>query len=148
MNKYIRISLAVAALLLMSTMPSQAERGGGEHGGGWGGGHGGGWGGGGGGRGGGGGGGRGPEIGFGVGLGLGYPYYADPYYPYAPYYPYYNPVPIVQQPAGELYVQPAPQPTVEPTYWYYCKDPAGYYPSVQRCPSGWMKVVPSSPRPQ
>jgi hypothetical protein len=28
-------------------------------------------------------------------------------------------------------------------YWY-CRDPAGYYPDVQTCPSGWMQVVPNS----
>jgi hypothetical protein len=30
-----------------------------------------------------------------------------------------------------------------PSYWY-CRDPAGYYPDVQTCPSGWMQVVPNS----
>ena len=28
------------------------------------------------------------------------------------------------------------------TYWY-CRDPAGYYPDVQTCPSGWLQVVPN-----
>jgi hypothetical protein len=41
-------------------------------------------------------------------------------------------------------VQPAPQPE-EPNYWYYCHNPEGYYPYVKKCPSGWMKVVPSPP---
>ncbi len=31
-------------------------------------------------------------------------------------------------------------------YWYYCKNPAGYYPQVERCPDGWMQVVPSQPK--
>src|SRR3979409_137645 len=22
-------------------------------------------------------------------------------------------------------------------YWYYCRNPAGYYPEAQTCPSGW-----------
>jgi hypothetical protein len=39
-----------------------------------------------------------------------------------------------------------PQPP-ESGYWYYCKDAKGYYPYVKRCPSGWMKVVPSSSPP-
>ena len=65
-----------------------------------------------------------------------------------PYYPYYAPPPvIVQQPAPEIYVEPAPQ-TQEPSYWYYCQDPKGYYPYVKQCPNGWMKVVPSPPAPQ
>jgi hypothetical protein len=27
-------------------------------------------------------------------------------------------------------------------YWY-CGDPAGYYPDVQTCPGGWLQVVPN-----
>jgi hypothetical protein len=69
-----------------------------------------------------------------------YPYYSYPYYPY----PYYREPPvIVQQP--EVYVQPAPPPVQQPSYWYFCKEPQGYYPYVKQCPSGWMKVVPSPP---
>jgi hypothetical protein len=67
-----------------------------------------------------------------------YPYYSYPYYPY-----YREPPIIVQQP--DVYVQPAPAPTQQPTYWYYCKDPQGYYPYVKQCPTGWLKVVPAPP---
>jgi hypothetical protein len=28
-------------------------------------------------------------------------------------------------------------------YWY-CRNPAGYYPDVQTCPSGWLQVVPNN----
>jgi hypothetical protein len=28
-------------------------------------------------------------------------------------------------------------------YWYYCRDPAGYYPDVPTCPSAWLQVVPN-----
>jgi hypothetical protein len=49
---------------------------------------------------------------------------------------YYAPDPVaVQQPP--VYVQP-------PQYWYYCQNPAGYYPSVPQCPGGWMQVAPQS----
>lgn len=72
-----------------------------------------------------------------------YPYY--PYYSHYPYYPYYTAPPVViQQEPQEYIVQPAPEPE-ETDYWYYCQNPKGYYPYVQRCPSGWMKVVPSPP---
>ena len=66
-----------------------------------------------------------------------------------PYYPYYAQPPVViqQQPAPEIYVQPPPQ-AEEPSYWYYCQDPKGYYPYVKQCPNGWMKVVPSPPPSQ
>ena len=27
-------------------------------------------------------------------------------------------------------------------WWYVCRKPAGYYPNVRECPSGWEKVPP------
>lgn len=67
-------------------------------------------------------------------------------YPYGYPYPYGPPPVIVQQP--DVYVQPAPQQYVqpaEPSYWYYCRKPEGYYPYVKQCPGGWLKVVPTPP---
>ena len=79
-----------------------------------------------------------------VGVWLGPGWWGPPYYPL--YYPYYQPEQriVIEQP--EMYVQPAPQAEEQQNYWYYCKDPQGYYPYVKQCPSGWMKVVPSPPR--
>jgi hypothetical protein len=85
----------------------------------------------------------------------GYPYDLSPHYYYSddshsyythnpsdPYFPYFYVYP------GQMVVQPAPpadtrqgQPA-EPYYWYYCEGAQGYYPHVQQCPNGWMKVVP------
>jgi hypothetical protein len=65
-----------------------------------------------------------------------YPYYAYPY-PYYPYYDYAPPV-VVTPPPPTDYVQREPQPG----YWYYCQDPAGYYPTVAACPGGWVQVAP------
>jgi hypothetical protein len=60
---------------------------------------------------------------------------------WGPAYPYYEEPPVViQQQEPEIYEAPA-----EPSYWYYCRNPQGYYPYVKQCPNGWMKVVPSSP---
>jgi hypothetical protein len=91
-------------------------------------------------------GGHGGHVGVGVWLGPGwwgpYPYYYPPYY-----YPYYQEPPIVIEQQPEVYVQPAPQAEQQPIYWYYCKDPQGYYPYVKQCPGGWMKVVPTPPEP-
>ena len=28
-------------------------------------------------------------------------------------------------------------------YLYYCRDPGGFYPDAQTCPSGWLQVVPN-----
>ena len=62
------------------------------------------------------------------------------YYPYGYSYPYGD-VPFV------FYGNPGAA-EVEPqdsglNYWY-CRDPAGYHPDVQTCPSGWLRVVPNS----
>jgi len=140
--------------------------GGGGHSGGWsGGGHSGGW------HGGGWHGGHGhggSHFVWGVGIGFpgywgwGYPYYGYPYYAGYPYYygasyPYYADEPYygVYDPAPGSYIQrdmgSAPSssaPAGENQYSYYCPDPAGYYPQIQSCAKGWLKVVPDSgPRP-
>jgi hypothetical protein len=57
----------------------------------------------------------------------------------APVYPYPDPeVVVVDQPAP-----PGPPPA---QYWYYCRNPNGYYPYVPQCPGGW-ESVPASPPP-
>jgi hypothetical protein len=61
------------------------------------------------------------------------------FYP-APVYPYPDPYvpPVV--------VAPAPAPAAPPPssgLWYYCPNPAGYYPYVQQCPVPWTPVRPS-----
>jgi hypothetical protein len=68
--------------------------------------------------------------------------------------PYYYPYPyVVEQPTvivqpSEAYSQPAPQqPAPADSYWYYCRNPQGYFPYVKSCPEGWMKVVPTPPQP-
>ncbi len=62
---------------------------------------------------------------------LGPPFWWGP-----PDWPVYSPPVIIQSPP--VYIQnSAPTGT-----WYYCPDPAGYYPDVKECPSGWMTVVP------
>jgi hypothetical protein len=30
-------------------------------------------------------------------------------------------------------------------YWYYCRNPEGYYPYVKKCPDGWLPVAPLPP---
>ena len=65
------------------------------------------------------------------------------WYP-APVYPYpdpYTPSIIVQtSPTAQAPPTAPPQAPV----WYYCAQPAGYYPYVPECPSGW-KAVPATP---
>jgi len=79
----------------------------------------------------------GPSVGVYLGSPLwwgGWPY-ASPYsyYPYS--YPYYAP----SEPT--IYIERSDN--AAPTqYWYYCPDPAGYYPYVQNCSKPWMTVLP------
>ena len=76
-----------------------------------------------------------------------YPYYPHPYYYPAP--PYYYPPPVVTAPASPpVYIEQgedqaaSPQPS---NSWYYCDNPAGYYPYVKQCPGGWQAVAPRPP---
>jgi outer membrane protein OmpA-like peptidoglycan-associated protein len=79
--------------------------------------------------------------GWGWGPWWNYPYY--PYYPDYPYYPeYYSPAIEQQEPPS--YEQHSPRAQ---DYWYFCTSPEGYYPYIKKCPSGWLKVVPSSVQP-
>jgi len=96
------------------------------------------------------------------GYGRSYPYYRRPYYrPYNYGYPasrfygpaYFPPVAyppvVVVPPDPPVYIQQQPARLVPPppestvtNYWYYCENPAGYYPEVERCPSDWIKIPP------
>lgn len=160
MKRILLTSIAALALAVGSgaALAQHSGHGGGGHGGGghggWHGGHGGhgGWHG-------------GTRIGIGFGFpgfywgGWGYPYYAGyPYYSSYPYYaayPYsYSDEPVYADPGPSTYIQrdmnSAPQGSQGGAgqYSYYCPDPAGYYPQLQNCPKGWLKVVPeNSPRP-
>lgn len=80
-------------------------------------------------------------YGFG-GYGFGYPFYYPPYYSYPQtiVVPTTPPVYIQQQQA-----QPTQQAQPQTNYWYYCRDPDGYYPYVKTCPGGWLQVAPQPP---
>jgi len=57
------------------------------------------------------------------------------------------PVYVPSYPAPVVVEQPAPvyqeQPQTAQQVWYYCQDPAGYYPYVKQCPHGWQPVSPT-----
>ena len=88
-------------------------------------------------------------YGWGPGFGFLYPYA----YPYAAGYPLASvpliinatPIPqtyIQQEPVAEAATQPA---APGGNYWYYCTQPAGYYPYVQNCSQPWITVTPQNP---
>jgi hypothetical protein len=85
-----------------------------------------------------------------VGLYAGVPAYAPwavwgyPYYPGAVYDPSAAiPYPADAPPAAGSFSPPDEEQATAPSgYWYYCANPAGYYPYVQQCNSGWTPVAP------
>ena len=80
------------------------------------------------------------RIFIGPGFWWGGPAWWGPPYPY-----YYSAPPVVVQEAPPTYIQQ--QPPEQPAYWYYCPNPAGYYPKVKECPPGWLTVVPQATPP-
>ena len=121
------LALAILAAATIAAAPASAQHGGWRGGGGWHGGYHGGW-----------------HGGWGWGVSVGF---YDPWWPgYYAGYPYYSyaydpPVTVVQQ------AVPAQQAPAAPASWYYCDNPAGYYPYVQNCSSPW-RPVPATPPPQ
>jgi hypothetical protein len=68
-----------------------------------------------------------------------------------PVFPYPQEVPEIEYelPADDQSPQEYTQePPSDSNYWYYCKDPEGYYPNITDCPDGWMKVVPPPETPE
>jgi hypothetical protein len=82
---------------------------------------------------------HGPRVGWWWIVGGAWYWYPAPVYPYPDVY---TPPVVVQAPAA-----PPPQPQTLPQTWYYCDRPAGYYPYVPECASGW-KTVPATPPPR
>lgn len=72
--------------------------------------------------------------GYGFGsYGYGYPYYYPPAYVY--------PQTVIIPTAPSVYIQQQ-QAQPQTNYWYYCRNPDGYYPYVKNCPEGWLQVAP------
>lgn len=66
----------------------------------------------------------------------------------APWYPYYPSVVTVQSPQPVYYVEQNPVSSAAPLpsgWWYYCPNPAGYYPYVPSCTQPWQPVEPGPP---
>ena len=52
---------------------------------------------------------------------------------------------VVEQGVVEERQPAAPQAaTQQPGYWYYCTEPAGYYPYVNTCSRPWIAVDPTA----
>jgi hypothetical protein len=70
------------------------------------------------------------------------------YYPYD-YLDTYPPAVSLIQPADVIYIQKPELDELEAAspHWYYCYEPAGYYPSVTECSGDWypMPQLPDGP---
>jgi hypothetical protein len=71
-----------------------------------------------------------------------YPGYASDYY----YYGDYGDEAYPDEGYGDDYA-PGPDEN-DGYYWYYCSNPAGYYPYVQSCRGPWRAVSPTPPGAQ
>jgi hypothetical protein len=87
-------------------------------------------------------------LGPGWGFWMGAPWpYIYPVYPYSVISPYYVVPPVATDQSPTTYID-RNQESGESGSWYYCRDPEGYYPHVQRCPSGWQKIDPATVSPE
>lgn len=59
---------------------------------------------------------------------------------YGPAWTYAPPI-VMQAPPQRIEVQNLPLGPAPPSYWYYCSNPAGYYPQIATCPGGWAQVL-------
>lgn len=68
------------------------------------------------------------------------------YWPYYTYSPYYSSPTMIMPSGPPAYIdQGTVMPQVQslgPSNLDYCSDPAGYYPYVQECSSGWRRINP------
>lgn len=91
---------------------------------------------------------------FSYGAGFGDPFWWGPrpyWQPYPPMY-YYEPRTIIIEREPPVYIQrqaPASAPAQQQAQstWYYCPNPAGYYPYVPNCSQQWVAVDPRSVPP-
>jgi hypothetical protein len=77
-----------------------------------------------------------------IGLHFGDPFFWGHHY-YRPWPPlYYSPPTVIVEREPPVYVQRQPAQV-----WYYCPNPAGYYPYVSSCSQQWVTVDPSNVPP-
>ena len=72
---------------------------------------------------------------------------------YAPALAYVPPVVYSTRSPAVVYVErndlgaaaPAPAPSADTAFWFFCTDSNTYYPYVTQCATPWERVVPSPP---
>ena len=76
-------------------------------------------------------------------IGIGFPVYGYGWGGWS-----YAPPIVVQEPPQRIEYQNVPLGPAPPAYWYYCSNPAGYYPQIATCPGGWAQVLAQPPEPR
>lgn len=98
---------------------------------------------------------------FNLGIAMGgfnHGFYGSAFYPYGHYVypgsffvpPRYGFLSIVTAPVKPtVYIQREQTAAAhsQANYWYYCRNPEGYYPSIKNCREDWIKVAPQSSTP-
>lgn len=67
------------------------------------------------------------------------------YWPYYSFPPYYSSPTIIMPSTPPAYIDQGTAPYTQPlapSNLDYCSEPAGYYPYVRECPSGWRRIEP------
>ena len=70
--------------------------------------------------------------------------YVDPWW-VGGAYPYYAYPDVEVAPAAPVYVEPNGAIAAPQGDWYYCQNPAGYYPYVKSCNGTWQQVPAQPP---
>lgn len=79
-------------------------------------------------------------------FGYGNPFFYPQFF-YSPYYAYPPTVVVPATPPVYIQQEITPPVQIQTQYWYYCRNPEGYYPYVKQCPNGWLQVPPQPPTP-
>lgn len=83
------------------------------------------------------------------GLHFGAPLFWGPSPYYRGYSDYYEPRTVIIEREPPVYIQrePVQQQAQAAPLWYYCPNPAGYYPHIASCSQQWVPVDPRSVPP-
>lgn len=91
---------------------------------------------------------HGGHFGSHFGLHFGAPLFWGPSPYYRRYPDYYEPRTVIIEREPPVYIQREPvQQAQAAPLWYYCPNPAGYYPHIASCSQQWVPVDPSSVPP-
>jgi len=89
------------------------------------------------------------SIHWGINIGAPWPY-SPFYHPF--HHPYFPPYPLVilpspPAPPPPVYIERQPErQSLDPGFWYYCRESQAYYPYARECVGPWEPVPPQPPQ--